>query len=279
MAHAYLFSGPEGIGKFEVAKAIAKSFYCEGAKKSLHDVCGECVQCRLIDSAAHPHVVILDPKHTLVSKKVPRSDHGRTGMAVSRPEGRDGLATESLAKKRKEIPIQDVRELKRVFSLAPQGNNWRIAIINNADKMSQEAANSFLKLLEEPGQQTLIILLSAYPEMLPQTVVSRTQVIKFFGGRAGFSQEDKELRQELALLVRQRDLPRAFKFFEKAVDNDELRKKTIFLLLATARNKLLATPQRESVMTIKEMLRIAEIMETTNVNSRLALDVLFLKLV
>ena len=65
------------------------------------------------------------------------------------------------------------------MSFAPQGDRWRLAIINEADKMSEEAANAFLKLLEEPGSHTLIMLIASHKDLLLPTIVSRAQAIGF----------------------------------------------------------------------------------------------------
>lgn len=246
LAHAYLFYGPEGIGKFEVAKMIAKSFYCEEAKKLPSDVCNKCSQCRLIDSTAHPQVVLLSPESTLVSKK----------------------------DKRKDIPIEDIRELKHRFSFAPQGESWRIAIIDHVDKMSLEAANSFLKLLEEPGRKTLFILVTAFPDLLPPTIVSRTQVIKFYGVRPEI---DTKLTEKLRTIVAERNLGQVFKFSEQISYDEKLRRTAARYLLDQVRRKMISAPNLRDAAILKDMLRIFEIMETTNVNPRLALDTLFLK--
>lgn len=79
----------------------------------------------------------------------------------------------------KEIPIADIRELKRRFSFAAHGDRWRVAIIDEADTMSEEAANAFLKLLEEPGGRTLFFLIAGRREALPPTVVSRCCPVRF----------------------------------------------------------------------------------------------------
>ena len=123
LPHAYLFHGPEHVGKLTIALMLAQSFFCpEVSKDDMRSVCGTCQSCQAIANYRHPSIFFLDTAHTLVSKK----------------------------ENRKEIPIEDIRELKRILSFAPQGNQWRLAIINEAEKMSTEAANAFLKLLEEP---------------------------------------------------------------------------------------------------------------------------------
>ena len=151
MAHAHLFFGPEHVGKLVIAKMVAKALFCPHAKGGLMNVCHKCEACQKIEKNMHPEVIFLDTEHTLVSKKETRKD----------------------------IPIDDIRELKRVLSFAPHGAAWRVVIINEAEKMSAEAANAFLKILEEPGDLTLIILITSSRELLLPTILSRTQQIGF----------------------------------------------------------------------------------------------------
>lgn len=293
LAHAYLFYGPEGVGKFTIAKAFARTLQCASHQgqtlisRSDLDDCS-CVPCRLIEQNAHPHVYILDPEHTLVSKK----------------------------EKRKDIPIEDIRELKRLLSLAPEGGQWRIVIINEAEKLSFDAADAFLKLLEEPGAQTLIILVTSERELLLPTVVSRAIPIRFSlvpehtlaetlraevkdpalqkeilllaGGRPGavfrllkegnLEKERKFLRQILVIL-KQKAITEALQFSEKTAFDEGGRKKMIEYIMRTLRARLLGQvgDTIPLVRKLKNIQRIAGILETTNVNPRLALDAMMLE--
>ena len=112
---------------------------------------GKKTTARLLSEKLGSAPVILDPDHPLVPKK-------NAGTRIS---------------------IEDIRELRRQNSFRPEGENWRIAVIDEADTMSEEAANAFLKLLEEPGQRTLFILISESREDLPSTIASRAQAIRF----------------------------------------------------------------------------------------------------
>ncbi|MDP3710165.1 MAG: AAA family ATPase [bacterium] len=267
LAHAYLFHGPEGVGKFTFAEQFANS----------------------LPTSLSP--IFLSLEHTLVSKK----------------------------DKRKDIPIEDIRELRRQFSLAPEVDKWRVAIIDQADKMSAEAANAFLKLLEEPGNQTLFILISSNKESLLPTIVSRTQTIAFSllgeedmkklavritsdkeagelacwfaAGRPGILvkllfqkdilEKEKKFLKELHGILSAQDLPRAFIFSEKIAADEGERNKTIEYLLRLIRAQLLKGQIKpnpiELVSKIKKISRISSILETTNVNPRLAMDTIFLE--
>lgn len=251
LPHAYLFHGPTHVGKLTIALVLAQSFFCPEVKQNdIRSVCGACRTCRAIAEYRDPNVLFLDTSHTLVSKK----------------------------ENRKEIPIEDIRELKRVLSFAPQGNTMRLAIINEADKMSEEAANAFLKLLEEPGSHTLIILITSGRDLLLPTIVSRTQQVGFLtvpekdmralldalrplareddeellvlaGGRPGaliefcndtpYAAEQRLLFRNIQDVIRNRDMVSALRISEQASQNQTLREKTIFSIITNLRNALI----------------------------------------
>ena len=301
-AHAYLFLGPEGVGKFAVAKNFSKLFYCRQMLQVNNDrclsatfakICDVCSDCVWIERGVHPQVFILGLENTLVSKK----------------------------DKRKEIPIGDIRELKRILSFAPAGEQWRVVIINQADKMSKEAESAFLKILEEPGSLVLFILVGEDRDSFSETIISRTQVINFSllpekilagflqsqnkdhnfirevlllaQGRAGVIIKmlaDKQilvaelkLFKEIRDLLQKKDIAGALSLAEKTAGEDSVRQKAVLYLLGAIRERLLLGPQPLSadvfltLQAIKKIHRVWQIMETTNVNPRLAMDVIFLE--
>lgn len=290
-AHAYLFLGPEGIGKFTIAKNMAKFFCCQNFEGLRAD--DKCSQCGLIEKNFHPQVVILGPESTLVSKK----------------------------EKRKEIPIGDIRELKRRLIFAPAAEEWRVIIISQADKMSKEAGDAFLKILEEPGSRILFILTGVDRDNFSSTIISRTQVVNFSSlpdkaladflkkqdrgqefisealrlaqGRPGviikmLADEqslaaESKLYKEIRILLKKNDLVGAFDLSERIAGEDVIRQKAVFYLLGAIREHLVLEPQLLSEKSflalgaVKKIHRIWQIMETTNVNPRLAMDVIFLE--
>lgn len=137
LAHAYLFEGPDGVGKRLTALALARAVFCETG-----DGCGRCTPCRKVDHNNHPDLQIVEP---------------------------DG----------QQIKIEQIRELQKSLSYRPVEAARRICLIDQADRMNPAAANSLLKTLEEPSAETLIILLSARPEALLTTVLSRCQRLPF----------------------------------------------------------------------------------------------------
>jgi len=143
IAHAYLFSGPDGIGKRLMAMALARAIVCHEQRG-----CGHCQACRKIDHQNHPDLHILEP---------------------------DGNS----------IKIEQVRALQRELNLKPLEAPRKICLIEQADAMTTGAANSLLKTLEEPRGDSLLILLSAQPNRLLETIRSRCQPLPFVRHPAG----------------------------------------------------------------------------------------------
>ena len=149
LPHALLLSGQEGVGKRQVALEVAKALNCAGPTAGV-DGCDACTSCRLIDrvvdpetgSRAHPDVLVLGPK-------------GRS------------------------LRIAQVRDVERHANLSPSAGRRRAAILDAAETMTHEAANAFLKTLEEPPGGAVLILVSAAPAALLPTVRSRCQEVRF----------------------------------------------------------------------------------------------------
>ena len=139
--HAYLFVGAEGVGKKTIAFGIAKAVHCEIENG---DFCGNCANCARIQDANHPDVRIIEP---LAGKK--------------------------------EISIQQVRELQKELSFRSFSGKKKIAILDPATLMNLSAQNALLKTLEEPPEESLLILIvSNTGELLP-TLRSRCLRLTF----------------------------------------------------------------------------------------------------
>ncbi len=151
LAHAYLFSGPEGVGKKLLAKTLAKAVNC---LKLDNDSCDTCPSCLKVDKNQHPDVHFLD----------------------------DGIVEDSLALVQvdaKSVKIEAIRNLQKEANLRPYEGKIKVFIIDNAHNLTPEAANALLKVLEEPPKHSLIILISSKTSVLFKTIVSRCQIIKF----------------------------------------------------------------------------------------------------
>jgi DNA polymerase III subunit delta' len=154
LSHAYLFLGPEHVGRATTARAFAQALNCQATSER---PCGECRSCRLIDEGKHPDVETLAP-----------------GGVCEEPEHKDHEGS-------RDIRICQVRRLERVVSRAPFEARYRVVIVDPAESMTSEAANAFLKTLEEPPQNVVLVLIVALPERVPETVRSRCRQVTFYG--------------------------------------------------------------------------------------------------
>jgi DNA polymerase-3 subunit delta' len=143
LAHAYLFIGPASVGKFETALAIAKLVNC--AKLVSDSFCDICPSCIKIDKGNHPDIHIIERGEEETS-----------------------------------IKIEQIRELTSGIQLKPFEARTKIFIIKNVESLTAEASNALLKTLEEPSQNSLLILTSAFPQNILDTVKSRCHQVQFF---------------------------------------------------------------------------------------------------
>jgi DNA polymerase-3 subunit delta' len=151
--HAYLFAGPEGVGKELLARLFAQAANCESDPVDARP-CGSCFACAGIARGNFPDVQWILPQSELVA---------RGKLAKADLEGAPS----------REIRVDEVRELARRLSLAPLRGRRKLAILTPADALNERAQNTLLKTLEEPPPQTTFILVSAQPDQLLATVRSR----------------------------------------------------------------------------------------------------------
>lgn len=142
---SYLFAGESGTGKKLAAINLAKAINCLAASNrdaESIDACDECPSCRKIDSGIHPDFLLVGPEGGL-------------------------------------IRIEEIRAIDDLLSLKAFEGIYKVVVVDAADMMNQSAANAFLKTLEEPPENTLIILISSNPDRLPDTIKSRCSRINF----------------------------------------------------------------------------------------------------
>jgi len=156
VAHAYLFHGPEGVGKEIAARAFAAALNCTSDGEV---PCGECTNCRKIAAGSHPDVRLLASEEELVERGIIEAEKRRSPSAQIRNEQLDELAD--------------------LFRHKPYLGSWKIVIVVDAHKLNTFSQNRFLKTLEEPSSDSVIILISSQPELLLPTVRSRCQALAF----------------------------------------------------------------------------------------------------
>ncbi len=140
LATAYLFSGERGVGKYKTAVAFASALNCESPVGP--DACGSCASCRKIDSGRHPDLKIVTPENGLIS-------------------------------------VEEIRAVEEFLSYTPYEGKKKVVIVDDADLMNMYSANAFLKTLEEPPDNSIIILVSSRQEMLAETILSRCLKVRF----------------------------------------------------------------------------------------------------
>jgi len=140
-AHAYIFEGPQGCGRKKTALALIQALFCSNAD---NDACGVCPTCRKVASGNHGDIHIVEPL----------------------PEKRD-------------ISIAQLRDIQRELNLRPYEAPRKACIMEPADRMNISSANSFLKTLEEPPGNAIIILITENADMLLPTIRSRCQLVRF----------------------------------------------------------------------------------------------------
>lgn len=187
LAHAYLFTGPPHVGKATLAHHLSQALFCSGEVKP----CQTCSPCRRIAQGVHPDVLTI-------------------GL----------LRDEKTGRLKKEIGIDQIKEVASLATLPPYEGKHKVFILDGAEYLSPEAANAFLKTLEEPPPGVVFLLLSAAGGSLLPTLISRCQrielkpvgegeVARFLEGR-GVRREEAQLRARLSGGCPGRGLEEAF---------------------------------------------------------------------
>jgi DNA polymerase-3 subunit delta' len=155
VAHAYLFTGPHAIGKTTLARQLAQALQCTGATRP----CGECPACQKIARDRHPDVQVIEGVP-------PRYDFDKDPPPPPRASEWE----------RRTLRIRQIRDAEHYLARAPFEGRWKIIILRRFEEAEEEAANAFLKTLEEPPRHARLILTARDASLLLPTIVSRCQV-------------------------------------------------------------------------------------------------------
>jgi DNA polymerase-3 subunit delta' len=140
--HAYLFTGPPGVGRRTLALRFAQALNCTNPPAS-GEFCGECRDCRQIEKMQHPDLAVIQAE----------------------AEG-------------KELKVDQVRAVQHALALKPYQSKYRVALFLRFEEANPNASNALLKTLEEAPAHAIILLTAATPEQLLPTIVSRCEVLR-----------------------------------------------------------------------------------------------------
>ncbi len=163
VAHAYAFVGQAGSGRMTTARALAQALVCE------HHGCGACRACRLAQTGQHPDVHVIVPTPPERNPRGPRA-----------------------------IRIGAIRALEREAALKPVMAARKVFLVDEADRMTGESPEAFLKTLEEPPARTVMVLILARARAVPATVLSRCQIVRFEPGASAAAPQNAEAIELLA---------------------------------------------------------------------------------
>ncbi len=262
LSHAYLFSGKDEEAIKYFAKNFAKVINCLGKEKP----CNECQNCKMIEKVIFADLLIIKSADSPSSIK----------------NGKDMM----------EISIEQIRDAQDFLSLKSYYRSYKTVIIYDAERMNLEAQDCFLKNLEEPKGNTLIMLISSKPDLLLPTIFSRCQQIKFFSNSThDYSKEETAILQSLLKIINS-NLAEKFKFAKSFNVEGENLNRVLVLLQNYFRNLMLAKIgaiekqqypiEQYSVSKIKSILALIENinhqLSISNVNPKLALEIVLMEI-
>lgn len=245
LSHAYLFSGNDAGSQRQLAVLFSQFLNCESKKGE--KPCARCLSCTMVQSRSHPDVLWIE-----------------------------GI---------REIPISSIRNLHHRLSLSAWQSRFKIAVIEGAHLMNQEAQSALLKNLEEPKPNTVFLLLTCYPNLLLETIRSRAQELRWYVFSS--KPQDNTIQKEQEQLARLKNslLQERFDFAKRTGETSQDVAETLLQWMEVQRTRFLAAlpdPDKEVIAkeekTLKIMQEMLHAVQTTNVTPRLALEQVLLAL-
>ncbi len=192
VSHAQLILGPVGSGKLALALAYARFINCNSKQyyndnEIIADSCGSCKSCLKFNKLIHPDVHFVFPNTT--TKKISKNNYSENFLTewrefllennyyVNLNQWFEKLGVEN---KQGTINVRDCNEINRILSFKTYEAEYKIMIIWMVEKLYHSAAPKILKILEEPPEKTLFLLISENHDQILPTILSRTQLIKLY---------------------------------------------------------------------------------------------------
>ncbi len=181
--HALMFNGPEGSGNLPAAFAFVQYLFCNN--KQSQDSCGTCPSCLKVSKLIHPDLHIVMPIFLNKDKGIAKSDDLIKEFREQFIENpylslKDWFDSIDAENKQPTIPTDEANDIVKKLSYTSYEGGYKIMVIWQPEKMNISAANKLLKILEEPPEQTLFLLVCNNPEQLLATIISRVQQIQFY---------------------------------------------------------------------------------------------------
>jgi DNA polymerase III delta prime subunit len=236
--NAYLFVGTDSKSLLDEAAFFARVLNC--TSKGAHPCVLEeepCEDCGKIKKSVHPDLLILS------------SDD-------------------------ESIKINDIRQISEYVKYGPAGSGWKVIVINGADRMTEEASNSFLKTLEEPLKNILFILTTVRESKVLKTIASRCQKLIFYSERPASGEGIDELTDKI-LKVDEMSIPQMLRVSEELSFDPDVEEK-LNSVLYNFSDKL-GYGSGKKILAAREIFNALRAIER-NGNKRLALDSMFISL-
>jgi DNA polymerase-3 subunit delta' len=178
--HALLFSGKEGCGHLPAAIAFVQHLFC--TQPSPEGACNHCLACQRISKLIHPDLHLVFPiaksKDVRISEDL-AAEFREFVLAHPYMSLNDWFDSIQAVNKQPIIPVEEANDILRKLSYTSYEGSYKVVVIWQPEKMHADASNKLLKILEEPPDQTIFILVTSNQDQLLATILSRVQLVNF----------------------------------------------------------------------------------------------------
>ena len=186
ISHAYCFSGAQGVGKEAMSLVLAKTLNCEEPTvyEDYIEACNKCPSCKMANKLQHPNIQLIHSMPAVKSTDNNSISDKLSDSQVEEIREQYEIKSNDLYKKisipkANQIKIASIREIKKKLTMTSNFQGRQFILVFDAEEMTKEAANAFLKTLEEPTENVTIIICTSKPELILPTILSRCQQVFF----------------------------------------------------------------------------------------------------